>query len=170
MAEVRISISHLTTQAVFLLTSAAWYIPPGWLEGSGATVENIIDAATLALNASRSLPERQIPHSVIPLIIHQTWKDTNPDQWPETFRQSAETWLSGVDNGNMAYFLWDDSGIALFMRHFAPEIESLFYALPSNVERSDVFRVLVSKWIGGIVSNPHPLPRTGLVQLLRKTN
>lgn len=128
----------------------AWYIPPGWLEGSGATVENIIDAATLALNASRSLPERQIPHSVIPLIIHQTWKDTNPDQWPETFRQSAETWLSGVDNGNMAYFLWDDSGIALFMRHFAPEIESLFYALPSNVERSDVFRVLVSKWIGGI--------------------
>lgn len=168
MAEVRISISHLTTQAVFLLTVAAWYIPPGWLEGSDATVENIIDAATLALNASRSLPERQIPHSVIPLIIHQTWKDTNYDQWPETFRRSAETWLSGVDNGNMAYFLWDDNGIALFMRHFAPEIESLFYALPSNVERSDLFRVLVSKWIGGIVSSPSlPLPRTGLVQLLQ---
>ncbi|KAJ5400961.1 Mannosyltransferase 1 CMT1 [Penicillium sp. CMV-2018d] len=128
----------------------AWHIPPGWVEGSGVTVENIIDAASLALNASRSLPERQVPHSVIPLIIHQTWKDTNPDQWPDTFRQSAETWLSGVDSGNMAYFLWDDAGIAQFMRHFEPEIESQFYALPSNVERSDVFRVLVSKWIGGI--------------------
>lgn len=51
----------------------------------------------------------------------------------------------------MAYFLWDDEGIAQFMRHFEPEIEGWFYALPNNVERSDVFRVLVSKWIGGVV-------------------
>lgn len=168
MAEVRISVSHFITQAVFLLTSAAWHIPPGWVEGSGVTVENIIDAASLALNASRSLPERQVPHSAIPLIIHQTWKDTNPDQWPDTFRQSAETWLSGVDSGNMAYFLWDDTGIAQFMRHFEPEIESQFYALPSNVERSDVFRVLVSKWIGGIVSSTLPLPRTRLIQVVQE--
>jgi Mannosyltransferase OCH1 and related enzymes len=167
MVEVRISVSHFITQAAFLLTSAAWHIPPGWVEGSGVTVENIIDAATLALNASRSLPERQVPHSAIPLIIHQTWKDTNPDQWPDTFRQSAETWLSAVDSGNMAYFLWDDTGIAQFMRHFEPEIESPFYALPSNVERSDVFRILVSKWIGGIVSSTLPLP-TRLIQVLQK--
>ncbi|KAJ5896745.1 Mannosyltransferase 1 CMT1 [Penicillium subrubescens] len=128
----------------------AWYIPPSWLEDSNAPIENIIDAATLALGASLSLSERQIPHSVIPLIIHQTWKDTHPEQWPDIFRQSTEAWLSGVDSGNMAYFLWDDNGIAQFIRHFEPDIESQFYALPSNVERSDVFRILVSKRIGGI--------------------
>lgn len=170
MAEVRTTVSNIAIQAIFLLTSAAWHIPPSWTEGSGATLENIIDAATLALSASRLLPERQIPHSDIPLIIHQTWKDTQPEQWPETFRQSTETWLSGVDTGNMAYFLWDDNGIAQFIRHFEPEIESQFYALPNNVERSDVFRILVSKWIGGIVSYSLSLSRArfdscGIVKL-----
>lgn len=152
MVEVRMSVSCVATQVESLLTLAAWYIPPSWVDGSGATIANIIDAATLALNASLSLPERQIPHSAIPLIIHQTWKDTYPEQWPDTFRQSTEAWLSGVDSGSMAYFLWDDNGIAQFIRHFEPDIESQFYALPSNVERSDLFRILVSKWIGGIVS------------------
>jgi mannosyltransferase OCH1-like enzyme len=146
------SILHIATPAVSLLTSVAWHIPPSWIDGSSATIENIIDAVALALNASLSLSERQIPHSAIPLIIHQTWKDTQTEQWPDIFRQSTEAWLSGVDSGNMAYFLWDDSGIAQFIRHFEPGMESQFYALPSNVERSDVFRILVSKWIGGIVS------------------
>lgn len=152
--------SSIATEAVFLLTSAAWHIPPSWADGSGATVDNIIDAATLALNASRLLPERQIPYSDIPLIVHQTWKGTKPERWPETFRQSTEKWLSGVERGNMAYFLWDDHGIAQFIRHFEPEMESQFYALPNNVERSDVFRILVSKWIGGIVSYLLPRSRT----------
>ncbi|KAJ5485443.1 hypothetical protein N7539_005431 [Penicillium diatomitis] len=132
-------------------SGGAWYIPPSWIgEHDPQPAQNIVEAATLALNASRRSPERQIPHSVIPLILHQTWKDTYPEQWPETFQRSTETWLADLDHGNMAYFLWDDSGIAQFMRHFEPEMESRFYALPNNVERSDVFRVLVSKWIGGV--------------------
>lgn len=161
MVEVCMSVSNIVTQSVFLLTSAAWHIPSSWTQGSGAAIENIVDAASLALNASRLLPERQIPQSAIPLIIHQTWKNTHHDRWPESFRRSTETWLSGVESGNMAYFLWDDNGIAQFIRHFEPEIESQFYALPNNVERSDVFRILVSKWIGGIVSSSLPLPAPG---------
>ncbi|KAE8418650.1 putative deacetylase LmbE-like domain-containing protein [Aspergillus pseudocaelatus] len=50
----------------------------------------------------------------------------------------------------MAYFLWDDDGVAQFVKSFEPELEEQFYSLPSNVERSDVFRILVAKWIGGI--------------------
>ncbi|GAB1207631.1 hypothetical protein APSETT445_006355 [Aspergillus pseudonomiae] len=50
----------------------------------------------------------------------------------------------------MAYFLWDDEGVAQFVKYFEPELEEQFYSLPSNVERSDVFRILVAKWIGGI--------------------
>lgn len=51
----------------------------------------------------------------------------------------------------MAYFLWDDEGIDQFIKHFEPGLETQFYSLASNVERTDVFRVLVSKWIGGVV-------------------
>ncbi|KAE8317094.1 putative deacetylase LmbE-like domain-containing protein [Aspergillus transmontanensis] len=50
----------------------------------------------------------------------------------------------------MAYFLWDDEGVAQFVKYFEPELEEQFYSLPSNVERSDVFRIMVAKWIGGI--------------------
>ncbi|KAE8345576.1 hypothetical protein BDV24DRAFT_148160 [Aspergillus arachidicola] len=50
----------------------------------------------------------------------------------------------------MAYFLWDDEGVAQFVKLFEPELEDQFYSLPSNVERSDVFRIMVAKWIGGI--------------------
>ncbi|KAE8168137.1 putative deacetylase LmbE-like domain-containing protein [Aspergillus tamarii] len=50
----------------------------------------------------------------------------------------------------MAYFLWDDEGVAQFVKYFEPELAEQFYSLPSNVERSDVFRILVAKWIGGI--------------------
>lgn len=67
-------------------------------------------------------------------------------------RQSATRWLQAVGEGEMAYFLWDDEGVAQFVKSFEPELEVQFYSLPSNVERSDVFRIIVAKWIGGIVS------------------
>jgi hypothetical protein len=46
---------------------------------------------------------------------------------------------------------WDDEGVAQFIRYFEPGLEAEFYALPSKVEQSDVFRVLVCKWLGGVV-------------------
>lgn len=114
-----------------------------------------MDAAEQASRVARSTVEYQIPHSSIPLIVHQTWKNTRIDTWPHEIRQSTERWLR-VINGQMAYFLWDDEGIAQFIRRFEPGLEEQFYALPSHVEQSDVFRVLVSKWIGGVVSQSAP--------------
>ncbi|PTU25670.1 hypothetical protein P175DRAFT_087860 [Aspergillus ochraceoroseus IBT 24754] len=127
-----------------------WYLPPEWTRGSGISPSNIVEAAECALNLSRSTAQRQLPHSTIPLILHQTWKNTNPETWPDMFRQSTEKWLGAVEDSTMAYFLWDDDGIAQFIKSFEPGLEDQFYALPSSVERSDVFRILVSKWIGGI--------------------
>ncbi|KAL4865276.1 hypothetical protein BDV12DRAFT_200315 [Aspergillus spectabilis] len=128
----------------------AWHLPQEWTHGSTPPLKSVVSAAQLARNLSSSDPQRQLPHSSIPRIIHQTWKDTNFETWRDTFRQSAEKWLATLENRDIAYIFWDDSGVAQFMRYFEPDLEAEFYALPSNVERSDVFRILVCKWIGGI--------------------
>jgi mannosyltransferase OCH1-like enzyme len=52
----------------------------------------------------------------------------------------------------MAYFFWEDNGIDQMMAKFEPGFMKHFTTLPSNVERADVFRILVLKWFGGIVS------------------
>ncbi|OJJ66254.1 hypothetical protein ASPBRDRAFT_59925 [Aspergillus brasiliensis CBS 101740] len=133
-------------------SGGAWYIPPTWTNKTSQHPENIVDAAEEALRLVKTTPKRQIPHSSIPLIIHQTWKNTRVDTWPHVLQQSTEKWLHTADE-QMAYFLWDDDGIRQFIRRFEPEREKLFYSLPSNVEQSDVFRVLVSKWIGGVYAD-----------------
>ncbi|KAL2809919.1 hypothetical protein BJX63DRAFT_445054 [Aspergillus granulosus] len=128
----------------------AWHFPQEWTQDSSTNPPlTIIGAANLALNIT-SLPQRQLPRSAIPRIIHQTWKDTRLETWPTTFRDSAEKWLTVVDEGELAYMFWDDAGVAQFIRYFEPNLEAEFYALPTKVEQSDVFRVLVCKWLGGV--------------------
>jgi mannosyltransferase OCH1-like enzyme len=78
------------------------------------------------------------------------------ETWPSTFRNSAEKWLAVVDEGDLAYMFWDDEGVAQFIRYFEPDLEAEFYALPTKVEQSDVFRVLVCKWLGGVVRPDTP--------------
>ncbi|KAF4212832.1 hypothetical protein CNMCM8980_010088 [Aspergillus fumigatiaffinis] len=126
-----------------------WHIPSSWLENATTKPENIGEAAKLASGKAQA-PQRQIPFSNIPMIVHQTWKNTDPQTWPQSIRQSTEKWLRAVEEDEMAYFLWDDEGINRFIKHFEPGLERQFYSLASNVERTDVFRVLVSKWIGGV--------------------
>jgi mannosyltransferase OCH1-like enzyme len=59
----------------------------------------------------------------------------------------------------MAYFFWEDDGVLQMLDEFEPDFVGQFRLLPSNVERADVFRILVLKWFGGIVRITHP-PRT----------
>ncbi len=95
-------------------------------------------------------------NSAIPLILHQTWKNRRVDQWTDFLRNSVEKWLTHVVNDDMAYFFWDDEGIAQFLTEFEPDFVGSFLHLPANVERTDVFRILVVKWFGGIVRlSPH---------------
>lgn len=68
----------------------------------------------------------------------------------------------------MAYFFWEDDGIERMLAEFEPDFLRRFTSLPSNVERADVFRILVLKWFGGIVSGAlacrrEPLTLTSLV-------
>jgi mannosyltransferase OCH1-like enzyme len=137
-----------------LCVSIAWYIPPDWINPSETPPETILDAAhftaRLAAEASHT-----IPYSEIPLIIHQTWKDTDVDTWKPDILEGVEQWLTyatAAGNGSMAYFLWLDEGCKQLIVESEPDIVDYVDALPLKVEKSDVFRVLVLNSIGGVVS------------------
>jgi hypothetical protein len=136
---------------VYLL---AWYIPPDWIKPSDHIPETIFEAAqfTARLAADGS---HTIPYSNIPLIIHQTWKDTDVDTWEPDIIEGVEQWLTyaaAAGNASLAYFLWLDEGCRQLVVESEPNIVEYIDALPLKVEKSDVFRVLVLNTIGGVVS------------------
>lgn len=85
-------------------------------------------------------------------MLHQTWKDHRIDNWSDLLRINVEKWLEYVVSDDMAYFFWDDDGISRLLEEFEPGFVDSFDSLPGNVERTDVCRVLVLKWFGGVVS------------------
>ena len=131
-----------------------WYIPPHWLRPSDALPNTIVEAAHLTHNLATA-SSYTIPHSTIPLIVHQTWKDTKVNIWPQELADGVEKWLDYATvegNASMAYFFWLDSGCKQLIAEFEPQIVDIVEALPLQVEKSDIFRVLVLNSIGGIVS------------------
>ena len=154
-------LQPLTYQEYHQLTSPsciiALHLPKEWTERSPTPVNTILAAAELVRNKTSCDPQAYIDNSNIPRVIHQTWKDENIEAWPQSYRESAEKWMQVVEENDIPYLFWDDVGVAQFMRYFEPDFEAEFYTLPSNVERSDVFRILVCKWVGGVVRIPfHP--------------
>jgi hypothetical protein len=133
----------------------AWFIPPEWLRATDSPPRTILEAAhfTAALAARE---DHHIAHSNIPLIIHQTWKNTQVESWTESIAEGVEKWLTYATRGgneSMAYFLWLDEGCEGVVES-EPSIRDMVEALPLKVEKSDVFRVLVLNLIGGVVSLP----------------
>ncbi|OAP55561.1 hypothetical protein AYL99_10534 [Fonsecaea erecta] len=139
-------------------TGGAWYIPPSWLSSTDVQPETIVDAALLASQAAKSNKNRFIDHSNIPLLLHQTWKNRRVEKWSDLLRASVEKWLHYVVADDMAYFFWEDDGIERMLAEFEPDFAHRFGFLPSNVERADVFRILVLKWFGGIYADVDTRP------------
>ncbi|GAB1211930.1 hypothetical protein ATERTT37_001054 [Aspergillus terreus] len=134
-------------------SSGAWYLPPEWTRSSPSPPSSILQAAHLAREYTNSTDSHRIAHSDIPLIIHQQWGNTDILQWPDGIRAGAEKWLASAASEGMAYLLWTDDGIAQFLEKYEPDFTPTYRALTWNVERSDVFRVLAVKWIGGIYAD-----------------
>jgi len=143
-------------------TGGRWRIPNRWLledthlpPGVSRSPKTSLEAAELALALSLS-QGRFIRHSSIPLIVHQTWRTMDFDLWSPQIIQAVGTWLSHCDGDktiggvDIAYILWDDEGMKAFMEQYEPDFFDTFSSLPSMVERTDVFRVLVLKWFGGV--------------------
>jgi mannosyltransferase OCH1-like enzyme len=112
----------------------------------------MIEAARLVSQLTNTNgTSRFISNTEIPLIVHQTWKDTKTETWPDLLRDSVQEWLVDVMETPMAYFLWDDDGIMQFLEEYEPDFIEHFSALARMVEKSDIFRIMVVKYIGGIV-------------------
>lgn len=120
---------------------------------------SILEAAEYALELARE-QQAFLNRSRIPLVTHQTWMDMNAESWSYLIRERVERWLSvaaqpgdEILNGpEMAWFLWDDDGIDALMQKYEPDLYEDFQRLPYPVEKADVFRVVVLKRFGGIVS------------------
>ncbi|KFY05793.1 hypothetical protein V492_08294, partial [Pseudogymnoascus sp. VKM F-4246] len=129
-----------------------WYIPDEWRMDTDPPVTTILEAAHLAAKRAAE-QKRTIPHSTIPLIVHQTWMDTKIDEWAPDLALGVERWLEyakAEGAGSMAYFLWLDDGCDQLISDAEPDLVDMLNALPLPVERSDVFRVVVANSIGGI--------------------
>jgi len=146
--------------------SLAWHIPPHWLSAQHAQPETILQAALVASRAAKAdSKHRMMSNCAIPLIVHQTWKNRRIETWSTLLRYCVEKWLERVLADEVAYFFWDDDGIMMALEVLEPDFVASFIALPVNVERTDVFRILVLKWFGGVVRSS-----ISLKQFLMKSN
>lgn len=152
---VHIYISRYSC-TLHLTSFLAWYIPPEWIGEGHSQPKNIIEAVQLASNVTKSHPQRHIPFSNIPLFVHQTWKTVRLNSVNAKVLTYIEKWLtysvsppSGASP--MAYFFWDDKSILSLTGEFEEDFIEGFESIFSPVEKSDIFRILVCKWFGGIV-------------------
>jgi hypothetical protein len=143
-----------------------WHIPQSWLDNPKTSPEcssankilDITDAAECALHLAL-VNEAFIDHSNIPLIAHQTSRSAEPETWSSLVRECIESWLiaatgryEGFAGAEMAWLMWDDTGVEALVQKYEPGMYQAFEALPYPVEKADAFRVLVLKWFGGVVS------------------
>ncbi|KAJ1714368.1 putative glycosyl transferase [Aspergillus flavus] len=135
-----------------------WYMPPSWVQRNPQP-RTIIEAAQLAIQVTDIGEVRHfMPHSQIPLIVHQTWSHRQIDTWPDDLRQSVEKWLQFVVEDEMAYFLWEDEGMVEFIDHFEPQAHDYYSSLPLMVEKTDYFRITVATCVGGIYGDLDTVP------------
>ncbi|GAO16609.1 hypothetical protein UVI_02019530 [Ustilaginoidea virens] len=128
----------------------AWFIPKSW-QGEHAEPQNIVEAAQLASETAKL-----VPYSNIPLIVHQKWNDNDLSRLNDQLLTYIETWLRYSISANdtyreMAYFWWVDSGVDMLVKEKEKGWVEDFHKLFSQVEKVDIFRILVCKWYGGIV-------------------
>jgi mannosyltransferase OCH1-like enzyme len=120
---------------------------------------SVLDAVEYAFELALQ-QQAFLNNSHIPLITHQTWMDMDANAWSDLIRKRVERWLSvavqpddeRLIGPEMAWFLWDDDGIDALIEKYEPSLYGDFQRLPYPVEKADVFRVVVLKWLGGIVS------------------
>jgi mannosyltransferase OCH1-like enzyme len=92
--------------------------------------------------------------SIVPKIVHQTWKTHNvPQHWetsPKMWKQLHPDWL---------HILWTDQDIEDIVKVYYAEYYQRFHELKYNIMRIDVFRVMVLMQFGGIYSDLDLAPK-----------
>ncbi|KAK9240067.1 hypothetical protein V1525DRAFT_396766 [Lipomyces kononenkoae] len=155
-------------------TGGRWHIPSKWLKdgadlpkGLKSSPKTVLEAAHLAFYLARS-QSRYIANSSIPLILHQSWYSMTAASWSPLIQDYVESWLTvcagdrppevglghdDIHQDEMAYIIWDNSGMDLFVKEYEGAFWESYAALPIPVEQVDVFRVAVLRWFGGVYSD-----------------
>lgn len=85
---------------------------------------------------------------MIPLIIHQTWKQ---EKLPAPLNDYSQTWRRL--NPDYEYRFYDDDRCAAFVRDEYPHLAQLYETLPLPILRADLFRYLVVYRFGGVYAD-----------------
>jgi mannosyltransferase OCH1-like enzyme len=86
--------------------------------------------------------------SMIPRIIHQTWRDTNI---PETFVPMVQSWRD--QNPGWEHRLWSDEDLDRLVAENYPEFLPVFRSYSKPVERADAGRYLILHAHGGMYAD-----------------
>ena len=86
--------------------------------------------------------------SVIPKIIHQTWKTHDI---PEKNRKWVDSWKQ--KNPSFVHKLYDDAECKIVVASSYPEFLELYDSLPTGVQKADLFRYLVIHKFGGVYAD-----------------
>jgi hypothetical protein len=100
--------------------------------------------------------------SMIPRILHFTWKDENP---PRPMRRYFEGWKRLHPDWEVR--LWTDASMRRFVADGYPALLATYDGYPRMIQRADAFRCLVLGKVGGVYADldVEPLrPIDGLLQ------
>lgn len=84
--------------------------------------------------------------------------DLTTNTWPQPVKDGVDGWLDmavhSPPSSELAWFLWNDESMDAFLIKYEPELyEDYFHQLPYMVEKADLFRIVVLKWLGGIYAD-----------------
>lgn len=94
---------------------------------------------------------RWFADSRVPRLIHQTWKVSDPAQFPDAIRAAVASFASR--ESTTLRLIWSDQACAEFVGSYHPSLATLFGALPHAVMRADLFRYMVLSSFGGVYSD-----------------
>ncbi|KAJ3278972.1 hypothetical protein HK104_001887 [Borealophlyctis nickersoniae] len=118
---------------------------------SPTSPKSVLQAALLTAHISSN-----IPNTLIPRIIHQTWRTRKVgSNMPVHVADSIESWRK--ENPDYIHLLWDDKDMDDFISTFWPSYWQAWKAFPMPVMRADVFRYLVLVTFGGVYTDADTL-------------
>ncbi|PRP85922.1 hypothetical protein PROFUN_06044 [Planoprotostelium fungivorum] len=85
---------------------------------------------------------------VIPRIVHQSWKDSNP---PSKFALWSKTWR--VQNPGWVWVLWTDADNEQLCKRFFPWFYDTFQGFSGNIYRADLARHMYMYRYGGVYAD-----------------
>lgn len=92
-----------------------------------------------------SIPSPSTNETIVPKIIHQTWKNENiPEKW-KLAQQSCRDMHPDYE-----YRLWTDDDAIQFIKSYYPWFLSTFLSYPHPIQRADAIRYFVLHKLGGV--------------------